>query len=169
METVGGAHVLLGIIAMAHDMECLYAASKALVCVIKSNPFTRMQMSENKGYQILGMLLRKKIHLLNAHILHLMFTLAGTIDAGRDTNGIQNIPAFRDILCDLDLWHEAPSELEKLLMEHLLELVTDSQKNMTNIRLMREFALVEKLLAILKKSSCKNATTPLLLGNYSFK
>ena len=41
METVGGPNVLLGIIAMAHDMECLYAAVKALVCVIKSNPFTR--------------------------------------------------------------------------------------------------------------------------------
>ena len=52
----------------------------------------RMQMSENKGYQILGMLLRKKIPLLNAHILHLMFTMAGTIDSGRDTNEIQNIP-----------------------------------------------------------------------------
>ena len=41
IETVGGCHVLLGLIAMAHDMERLYAAAKALVCVIKSNPFTR--------------------------------------------------------------------------------------------------------------------------------
>ena len=120
-------------------------------------------MSENKGYQILGMLLRKKIPLLNAHILHLMFTMAGTIDSGRDTNGVQNIPAFRDILCDLELWHEAPAELEKLLLEHLLELVSDPQKNIGNIRLMREFALVEKLLNILKKSDCRNSNTTLLL------
>jgi hypothetical protein len=41
METVGGCHVMLGIIAMAHDMESLYAGVKALVCVLKSNPFTR--------------------------------------------------------------------------------------------------------------------------------
>lgn len=104
-------------------------------------------MSEIKGYQILGiflikfhskltpyllknylkllgMLLKKKIHLLNAHILHLMFTMAGTIDSTRDSNGIQNVPAFRDVLCDLDLWHAAPAELEKLLLEHFLELIS---------------------------------------------
>ena len=41
METVGGCQVLLGLIAMAHTMESLYAGVKALVCVTKSNPFSR--------------------------------------------------------------------------------------------------------------------------------
>ena len=33
-----------------------------------------------EDYQTLGMLLRRKLPLLNAHILHLMFTMAGTLD-----------------------------------------------------------------------------------------
>ena len=41
METVGGCHVMLGLIAMAHNMEFLYAGVKALVCVIKSNDVSR--------------------------------------------------------------------------------------------------------------------------------
>ena len=41
IETVGGCNVLLGIIAMARDMESLYAGVKALVCVLKSNPLSR--------------------------------------------------------------------------------------------------------------------------------
>jgi hypothetical protein len=123
-------------------------------------------MSANKGYQTLAMLLRKKIHLLNAHILHLMFTMAGTIDSGKDVVGIPNVPAFRDILCDLDLWHEAPAWLEKSLFEHFFELISDSgsQRNAGNTRLLREFAMVEKLLAILKRSECSNATTLILLN-----
>merc|ERR1712020_559075 len=69
-----------GSIAMARDMESLYAGVKALVCVLKSNPFAHYEMDSNKGYQTLAMLLRKKLPLLNAHILHLMFTMAGTLD-----------------------------------------------------------------------------------------
>ena len=49
IETVGGCSVLLGIIAMARDMESLYAGVKALVCVLKSNPFAHYEMEANKG------------------------------------------------------------------------------------------------------------------------
>eukprot|EP00095_Tigriopus_kingsejongensis_P009945 maker-scaffold981_size73921-snap-gene-0.19 protein:Tk09945 transcript:maker-scaffold981_size73921-snap-gene-0.19-mRNA-1 annotation:"low quality protein: wd repeat and fyve domain-containing protein 3" len=166
IETVGGCHVLLGIIAMARDMESLYAGVKALACVLKSNPFSRLQMEKAKGYQILAMLLRKKSALLNSHILHLMFTMAGTIDSNaKDVLGIPNIPAFRDVLCDLDLWHQAPSDLEKSLYEHFYELIADTnmQRNGANIRTLREFCLVEKLLAILKTSECSDGTTVVLL------
>ena len=41
IETVGGCDVLLAIVAMSRDMEALYAGVKALVCVLKSNPFAR--------------------------------------------------------------------------------------------------------------------------------
>lgn len=61
LETVGGCSVLLGIIAMARDMESLYAGTKALVCVLKNNPLSRCEMEKAKGYQKLAMLLRKKV------------------------------------------------------------------------------------------------------------
>ena len=168
IETVGGCHVMLGLIAMAHSMESLYAGVKALVCVVKSNPFSRMQMEENKGYQTLAMLLRKKVHLLNAHILHLMFTLAGTLDAGgKDVMGIPNVSAFRDVLCDFEMWHGSTGELEKSLFEHFYELICDfnSKRSIENIKLLREFGVVEKLLAILKTLNVptQNSITQTLL------
>jgi len=130
IETVGGCDVLLGVIAMARDTESLYAGVKALVCVMKSNPFSRCEMEANKGYQTLAMLLRKKVALLNSHILYLMFTMAGTIDPGGGNleEGVPNVAAFRDVLCDLDLWHEAPAELERSLFEHFFELLADTSK-----------------------------------------
>ena len=101
-------------------------------------------MASNKGYQTLAMLLRKKAHLLNAHILHLMFTMAGTLDNPRSdhgTNGLNgiNVHIFRDVLCDLDLWHSAGGELEKSLFEHFLELITDSgaNRNVSHVRMLR--------------------------------
>ena len=106
IQTVGGCNVLLGLIAMARDVESLYAGVKALVCVLKSNPFSRSEMEQISGYQVLAMLLRKKSGFLNSHILHLIFTLVGTVDSRKEVGGIPNLPAFRDLLCDLQLWHQ---------------------------------------------------------------
>lgn len=87
-------------------------------------------MEKCKGYQKLALLLRKKISFLNSHILYLMFTMAGTIDSSKEIySGIPNIPAFRDVLCDLELWHEAPQELEKSLFEHFYELLADTSES----------------------------------------
>ena len=166
IQTVGGCNVLLGLIAMARDVESLYAGVKALVCVLKSNPFSRSEMEQISGYQVLAMLLRKKSTFLNSHILHLIFTLVGTIDSNKEVSGIPNLPAFRDLVCDLQLWHEAPAEVEKSLFEHFFELISDSgiQRSTSNIRILREYHLVEKLLVILKKSESSSSTTLTLLN-----
>jgi len=50
--TVGGTSSLLGLIAMATDVEGLYAAVKALVCVVHSNKSAAMEMDRTKGYQV---------------------------------------------------------------------------------------------------------------------
>lgn len=42
----------------------------------------RYEIEANRGYQTLAMLLRKKLPFLNSHILHLCFTMAGTLDVG---------------------------------------------------------------------------------------
>ena len=48
--------------------------------------------------QVLGMLLRGKSHLINGNILHLTFTLVGTVDSEHENSCIPNPIAFRDLL-----------------------------------------------------------------------
>ncbi|XP_044743172.1 WD repeat and FYVE domain-containing protein 3 isoform X2 [Chrysoperla carnea] len=149
IDTVGGCSVLLGLIAMAQDVESLYAGVKALVCVVRSNKVAQEEMDRRRGYQTLAMLLRRKRPFLNSHILHLAFSLVGTVDSGRETSAIPNLTAFQDLLCDLEVWHEAPGELLRSLLEHLYELVADSSEKRTNLWLMRDLQVVTKLLHIL--------------------
>ena len=52
LENVGGASALLGLIAMATDVEELYAAVKVLVCVVKSNKNILKDMDRIQGYQV---------------------------------------------------------------------------------------------------------------------
>ena len=52
LENVGGTSCLLGLIAMATDVEGLYAAVKALVCVVRSNHASMWDMDRIRGYQV---------------------------------------------------------------------------------------------------------------------
>lgn len=149
IENVGGCSVLLGLIAMAQDVESLYAGVKALVCVVRGNSMVQQEMDRRRGYQTLAMLLRRKRHLLNSHILHLAFSLVGTVDSGRESSSIPNPTPFHDLLCDLEVWHEAPGELQRSLLEHLYELVAESSEKRNNLRVVREMHLVQRLLRIL--------------------
>ncbi len=49
---MGGTSALMGLIAMATDVEGLYAAVKALVCVVRSNTLAVREMDRTKGYQV---------------------------------------------------------------------------------------------------------------------
>lgn len=92
-----------GLIAMAQDVESLYAGVKALVCVVRGNRSVQQEMDRRRGYQTLAMLLRKKRSLLNSHILHLAFSLVGTVDSGRESSSIPHPVSFQDLLCDLEV------------------------------------------------------------------
>ncbi|XP_063360999.1 WD repeat and FYVE domain-containing protein 3 [Cydia amplana] len=165
IDTVGGCSVLLGLIAMAQDVECLYAGVKALVCVVRSNKAAQAEMDRRKGYQTLAMLLKRKKQLLNSHILHLIFGLVGTVDSQKETSSIPNLTAFQDLICELDVWLGAPGGLIKSLLEHLLELATETAHKTHNLRAMRELQLVSKLLYIIndvKVVSTKNVLIQLL-------
>ena len=48
--------------------------------------------------KVLGMLLRGKSRLINGNILHLTFTLVGTVDSEHESACIPNPIAFRDLL-----------------------------------------------------------------------
>ncbi|KAK6633574.1 hypothetical protein RUM44_004181 [Polyplax serrata] len=150
VDNIGGCAVLLGMIAMAQDVESLYAAVKALVCVARANKNIQLEMDRKRAHQTLAMLLKKKRHLLNSHILHLAFSLVGTVDSGRESSSIPNVVAFQDLLCDLEVWHEAPGDLQKSLLEHIYELVTESSVKKLNLKIARDLKLVPRLLFILE-------------------
>ncbi|XP_066568174.1 WD repeat and FYVE domain-containing protein 3 isoform X2 [Amia ocellicauda] len=158
LQYIGGAAAILGLVAMASDVEGLYAAVKALVCVVKSNPLASKEMERIKGYQLLAMLLKKKRSLLNSHILHLTFSLVGTVDSGHETSIIPNSTAFQDLLCDFEVWLHAPYELHLSLFEHFIELLTESSEAAKNGKLLREFQLIPKLLLTLRDTSLSQPT-----------
>nr|XP_037269371.1 WD repeat and FYVE domain-containing protein 3-like isoform X4 [Rhipicephalus microplus] len=162
IENIGGVSVLLGLVAMAQDVEGLYATVKALVCVVRSNRAAQQEMDRVRGYQTLAMLLKKKSGLLNSHILHLAFSLVGTVDSGRETTVIPNMTAFEDLLCTLEVWRDAPGDLHKSLYEHFYELITESSEQKANLRILRDLEMVTKVLMMLRDPYLSPSTIRLL-------
>lgn len=117
--------------------------------MVRSNRAAQSEMDRKRSYQTLAMFFKKKRNLLNSHILHLTFSLVGTVNSGQESSAIPNITAFQDLLCDLDVWHGAPNGLLRSLLEHLLELASESSEKRSNVRIMRELQLVNKLLHII--------------------
>ena len=52
ISCVGGTTTLLGLVAMANDVEMLYASVKALSCVLRHSFSAREDMERIKGYQV---------------------------------------------------------------------------------------------------------------------
>uniref|UniRef100_T1KMA3 WD repeat and FYVE domain-containing protein 3 n=1 Tax=Tetranychus urticae TaxID=32264 RepID=T1KMA3_TETUR len=160
LQDIGGCAILLGLVANSQDVESLYASIKALVCVLKVNKEMVCEMERIKGYQTLAMILRKKRHHLNSHVLHLTFNLVGTVDVYRKNENssleIQQAKAFKDLLCDqIDLW--AQNDLLKSLLEHFNELLLESshgnypqaENRFKNLRILRDLGLLSRLLQLL--------------------
>eukprot|EP00794_Sanderia_malayensis_P012330 gene12330-13603_t len=156
--SVGGMSILLSLVAMASNLEELYASLKALTCIVQSSKLARREMVRVKGYQVLGYLLKKKTRLLNTHILHLIFSLVGTVRSDQELGSIPNVIAFNDLLCDLEIWHNALNDLEKSLFCHFYELLTQGAECGKNAVCLRWLDCVPKLLFLLQDGKPPDST-----------
>lgn len=55
---VGGMPILLSLVAMATNVEELYASLKALTCIVQSSRLARKEMVRIRGYQVLLCIIR---------------------------------------------------------------------------------------------------------------
>uniref|UniRef100_A0A915E805 WD repeat and FYVE domain-containing protein 3 n=1 Tax=Ditylenchus dipsaci TaxID=166011 RepID=A0A915E805_9BILA len=153
LDSIGGLAPLLGLVAMCSDSHGLYASLKVLVSAVLTNRSIVNTIVRTRGYQTLAMLLEEKAHLINSHILHLVLSLAGTVDGSKTDESavIPNLQTFDDLLCDLDVWANAPDEVKKLLFEHFYELVIDNHKD--NLSKVRTSSLLSRLLIFIFENS----------------
>lgn len=118
VQAVGGSSVLLGLVAMATDVESLYAAVKSLVCVLRCNVHLRNEMERTRGYQSLAYLLKRHKAKLNNHILQLVLVLAGCDQKAADWSpSLSDGTAFRDLLADLDVIKELSNRIKDDLIK----------------------------------------------------
>uniref|UniRef100_A0A0K0FFM9 Blue cheese (inferred by orthology to a D. melanogaster protein) n=1 Tax=Strongyloides venezuelensis TaxID=75913 RepID=A0A0K0FFM9_STRVS len=130
LSSIGGELSILGLIAMSTTSEELYISMKALLSALQTSTTICESMLENRGYQMLAMLLEDKGHIMNANILHLVISLTETAGLNVSNNRLlhKSREAFEDLLCDLDVWSKSSENFRTILFEHLYEMIIDPQK-----------------------------------------
>ncbi|XP_063290741.1 WD repeat- and FYVE domain-containing protein 4 [Pelobates fuscus] len=145
LNYIGGPAVILSLVSMASDDQALYASIKALVSVLSSSPNAEESMEHIDGYRLLGFLLRQKAHLINPRIFQLLLTIAGTADLGVGPTRPLNLAALKHILCDFQLYVEAPGDLDVSLFLHLEDFLRCPRE----IEITQEVQLVDRLVFLL--------------------
>ncbi|KAL8186648.1 UNVERIFIED_CONTAM: hypothetical protein K2H54_003424 [Gekko kuhli] len=147
LNYVGGPALLLGLLRMAEDDSSMYATVKALHSVLSSSTMSENQMRQMGGYQILAYLLKRKSHLLNSRILHLVLSIGGTAETS--LGSIKNREAFQSVVCSFELWCHSPENLDLSLFTHLTEILQPSRDGNWNAKVAHQMQMVPKLLLLL--------------------
>uniref|UniRef100_A0A8C8RKD3 WD repeat- and FYVE domain-containing protein 4 n=1 Tax=Pelusios castaneus TaxID=367368 RepID=A0A8C8RKD3_9SAUR len=146
LNFIGGPAILLGLIAMAQDDHAMYAAVKVLNSVLNRSSMSEKLMSHINGYQLLAYLLKRKTQLLNNRILQLVLSITGTAELGLESSAVKNYGAFQYVLCNFELWSNAPENLVLALFSHLMEILQPSSDGCRNASIAYQVQLVPKLL-----------------------
>ncbi|XP_051772048.1 WD repeat- and FYVE domain-containing protein 4 isoform X3 [Ctenopharyngodon idella] len=147
-QYIGGPAAILSLVAMASDDGSLYAAVKVLLSVLETNPVMEQEMKRTNGFKLLSFLLKMKSQLISYRIFQLILAIVGTMELGIVTTHIPNISAFQDVLCDFEVWQNAPENLDICVLNHFADILKSSGSQ-KNAEVMHILNMMSKLLILL--------------------
>ncbi|XP_050981588.1 WD repeat- and FYVE domain-containing protein 4 [Labeo rohita] len=152
-QYIGGTAAILSLVAMASDDSSLYAAIKVLLSVLETNPVMEQEMKRTNGYKLLSFLLKMKSQLIGSTIFQLIMAIVGTMELGMVAVRIPNITAFQDILCDFEVWQNAPDNLDICVLNHFVDILKSPSGSQQNAEVMHRLNMMSKLLILLHDTS----------------
>ncbi|CAL8256627.1 unnamed protein product [Lota lota] len=141
---MGGPPVMLSLIAMAPNEDSLYAAVKVLVSVLETNVVMQQEMTRINGYQLLGFLLKMKGSLVSWRTFQLVLYLCRYVEQGPGSECLYSAPAFRSLLCNLEMWQNMANNLDVSVLNHLDDVLKSSSGDRAEA--MHGEGLLQKLL-----------------------
>ncbi|KAJ8418169.1 hypothetical protein AAFF_G00138780 [Aldrovandia affinis] len=159
---VGGPAVILSLVAMASNDSSLYAAAKVLLSVLSTSSSMEREMSRTHSYKLLAFLLKMKSHLISSRTFQLILSIVGTMELGNGSLYVQNLSAFQDILCDFEVWRNAPDNLDMVVLNHFADILKSSSGDPRNAEIMHGLNVMTKLLFLLNEPTLTCQKTSLI-------
>uniref|UniRef100_H0WV48 WDFY family member 4 n=1 Tax=Otolemur garnettii TaxID=30611 RepID=H0WV48_OTOGA len=167
LDFIGGPAILLGLISLATDDHTMYAAMKVLHLVLTSNARCDSLMQHICGYQIMALLLKKKVSLLNHRIFQLILSVAGTAELGFGSSAITITGAFLHPLFIFQLWMNTADNLELALFSHLMEILQSprlTREGPRNAEVAHKAGLIPKLVFLFNEPNLTPARIPTIIA-----
>ncbi|XP_023679913.1 WD repeat- and FYVE domain-containing protein 4 isoform X2 [Paramormyrops kingsleyae] len=149
-QYIGGPAVVLSFVAMASDDSSLYAAVKVLLSVLSTSPGMEREMNRIQGYKMLAFLLKKKSRLISNRTFQLLLSITGSMELGCSAS-VLNLSAFQDLLCDFEVWRNAPESLDFLVLNHFANILKSPSCGQQNAQVMHSLGVVNRMLFLLSE------------------
>ncbi|KAI9451783.1 beach-domain-containing protein [Russula earlei] len=91
-------------------------------------------MERMRGYEILSEILRNKSELINMTSYETLFEFFGVNFKTPDHSTITNPVAYRFIALDFELWSKTRDEIQRVHLEHFIDLVVTSRHKRFNVK-----------------------------------
>lgn len=150
---IGGPLVILSLVAMAPDDSSLYAAVKVLLSVLETHPTIQQEMARIDGYKLLAFLLKSKSNIVSNRTLQLVLCLADSMEVSSGSVYLQNVPVFKALLSDLEVWQNTSDNLDLTVLNHFVEVLKTSSDDNRNTALIHNSGVLPKMLFVLSDPS----------------
>ncbi|XP_072293692.1 WD repeat- and FYVE domain-containing protein 4 [Eucyclogobius newberryi] len=150
---VGGPAVVLSLVAMAPDDSSLYAAVKVLLSVLETDSTMQQEMARIDGYKLLAFLLKSKSSIVSNRTLQLVLCLSDSTEANFSSIYQQNLPAFRALISDLDVWQTTSDNLDLTVLNHFAEVLQSFSDDNRNAGIIHKIGILPKMLFVLTNPS----------------
>ncbi|KAK7930816.1 hypothetical protein WMY93_007211 [Mugilogobius chulae] len=150
---VGGPAVVLSLVAMAPDDSSLYAAVKVLLSVLETDSTMLQEMSRMDGYKLLAFLLKSKSSIVSHRTLQLVLCLSDSTEADSNSIHQQNLPAFKALISDLDVWQATSENLDLTVLNYFAEVLKSFSYDNNNAEVVNKIGILPKMLFVLTNPS----------------
>ncbi|KAH9965265.1 beach-domain-containing protein [Russula dissimulans] len=134
MWEIGGVAVALRLIQLAKTPHELSRALGILTDGLRHSWQNSEDMERMRGYEILAEILRNKSELINTTSYETLFEFLGINFKIPDHSTITNTVAYRFIALDFDLWSRTRDEIQRVHLEHFIDLVATSRYRRFNVK-----------------------------------
>ncbi|KAI0002519.1 beach-domain-containing protein [Russula compacta] len=134
MWEIGGVAVALRLIQLAKTPHELSRTLGILIDGLRNSWQNSEDMERMRGYEILSEILRNKSELINMTSYETLFEFLGINFKTPGHSTITNPIAYRFIALDFELWSRTRDEIQRVHLEHFIDLVVTSRYRRFNVK-----------------------------------
>ncbi|KAI0273049.1 beach-domain-containing protein [Russula aff. rugulosa BPL654] len=164
MWEIGGVAVALRLIQLAQTPHELSRTLGILADGLRNSWQNSEDMERMRGYEILSEILRNKSELINMTSYETLFEILGMNFKTPDQSTITNPIAYRFIALDFELWSKTHDEIQRVHLEHFIDLVVTSRHRHFNVKQrLFELGLTRRFLFVWQTSCYTGENVPYFL------
>ncbi|PWN49383.1 beach-domain-containing protein [Violaceomyces palustris] len=155
---LGGSAVLLKLISKSDTSESLSKTLSLFFELVLNSWRLSEDVERSKGYEVLGLMMQSKAHLVDRSIMGQFFTAVGIDSQHPEEAALTNPFLYRIVMLDFDLWRRTSKGMQQAHLQHFGLLLRTSRHRRFNVKRVAKMQIVKKIVYALRSTSYPSDT-----------